>query len=85
MFLQAEIAAMVKIFEKKDASPNGKRPFLQRFRNLRLVPKTACNISFKSVGYLILCYFLCTALCIISPPLSNKALKVLLCGDRLFL
>ena len=40
MFLQAEIAAMVKIFEKKDASPNGKRPFLQRFRNLRLVPKT---------------------------------------------
>lgn len=59
--------------------------FSQRFRNLCLVPKTACNISFKSVGYLILCYFLCTALCIISPSLSNKALKVLLCGDRLFL
>ena len=29
-----------EIFEKKDASPNGERPFSQRFRNLCLVPKT---------------------------------------------
>lgn len=32
MFLQAEIAAMVKIFEKKDASPNGKRPSFAAFQ-----------------------------------------------------